>query len=397
MQGVLRTSGCLFILAAATFVEGAQAQTESDRPTIQDRRQELDEKYMVGPTAARELGFRIIWQADLNGDANRFDVVEGDVYAVTSGNRLIRLDRKNGDVVWTAVAADTNDKIWGITHGMPGPGDLSWGRNADDKLYVTTDPVVFVLDHASGSIIGRQPLDKVPSTEAIRSGAYLIYGTRTGQVMWHQYVVGHPWRANQLRGPVEHAPTLVGANNVVCGSDGGTVLMLDGKTVGRIWGDQILGNVSARIAAGDGLVFCPSDDQYLRAYDVATGRQQWKHLAKSPLDHAPFFFDAGSGDPRVLQWSDEEGLICLKARSTTAIQGTVVWTLPEAKGEILGVIDGQVAIWDDSAKTLRMLNVDQGRITKTVSLPAVQRIQLVEDSIYASGSDGRMIRLDPVR
>ena len=397
MQGVLRTSGCLFILAAATFVEGAQAQTESDRPTIQDRRQELDEKYMVGPTAARELGFRIIWQADLNGDANRFDVVEGDVYAVTSGNRLIRLDRKNGDVVWTAVAADTNDKIWGITHGMPGPGDLSWGRNADDKLYVTTDPLVFVLDHASGSIIGRQPLDKVPSTEVIRSGPYLIYGTRAGQVMWHQYVVGHPWRANQLRGPVVHAPTLVGANRVVCGSEGGTVLMLDGKTVGRIWGDQILGNVSARIASGDGLIFCPSDDQYLRAYDVATGRLKWKHLAKSPLDQAPFFFDAGSGTPRILQWSAEEGLICLEARSKAAIQGTVIWTLPEARGDILGVIDGQVAIWDDAAKTLRMLNVDQGRITKTISLPSVQRIRLVEDSIYASGSEGRMIRLDPVR
>ena len=43
------------------------------------------------------------------------------------------------------------------------------------------------------------------------------------------------------------------------------------------------------------------------------------------------------------------------------------------------------------------LNVDQGRVTKTVSLPAVLDLQLVEDSIYASGSDGRLIRLDPVR
>lgn len=397
MQGALRTSACLFILMAATAGEGLHAQSESGRSAIQDRREELDAKYAIGPTAARELGFRIVWQADLAGDADRLDVVEGDVYAVTPGNRLTRIDRRKGDVIWTAIAADANDEIWGITHGMPGPDDLSWGRNADDKLYVTSDPLVFVLDHASGSIIGRQPLDKVPSTEVVRSGPYLIYGTRTGQVMWHQYVVGHPWRANQLRGPVVHAPTLVGANRVVCGSDGGTVLMLDGKTVGRIWGDQILGGVSSRIASGDGMIFCPSDDQYLRAYDAGTGRLMWKHLAKSPLTEPPYVFDAGSAGPRVLQWSADEGLICLESRSKTAIQGTVVWTLPEARGEILGTIDGEVALWDGASKTLRMLNVDQGRVTKTVSLPAVLDLQLVEDSIYASGSDGRLIRLDPVR
>ena len=123
----------------------------------------------------------------------------------------------------------------------------------------------------------------------------------------------------------------------------------------------------------------------------------WKHLAKSPLTEPPYVFDAGSAGPRVLQWSADEGLICLESRSKTAIQGTVVWTLPEARGEILGTIDGEVALWDGASKTLRMLNVDQGRVTKTVSLPAVLDLQLVEDSIYASGSDGRLIRLDPVR
>ena len=397
MQGFLRTSGCLFLIVAATIGEDLRGQDRSEDAPPHTRRQELDDKYTVGPTAARELGYRIIWQADLGDDAQRFDVVEGDVYVITPGNRIARIDRKKGDVVWNAIAADPNDKIWGITQGMPGPGDLSWGRNADDKLYITTDPLVFVIDHASGSIIGRQPLDKVPSSEVVRSGPYLIYGTRTGQVIWHQYVVGHAWRANQLRGPVTHTPVLVGANRVACGSEGGTLLMLDGRTVGRIWGDQILGSVSAPVAAGDGLVFCASDDQYLRAYDVSNGRLQWKHLATSPLDQPPFFFDGGKSGPRILQWSEGEGLLCLEARSKTAIQGTVVWTLPDARGDTLGVIDGEVVLWDDDGKKLRMVDVDQGRITKTVALPEIIDIKLVDDSIYASGTDGRLIRLDPVR
>ena len=178
-------------------------------------------------------------------------------------------------MIWTAIAADANDEIWGITHGMPGPDDLV-GSQRRRKLYVTSDPLVFVLDHASGSIIGRQPLDK--TVDEVEVGPYLIYSTRTGQVMWHQYVVGHPWRANQLRGPVVPPPP--GRRQpVVCGSDGGTVLMLDGKTVGRIWGDQSSA-ASSRIASGDGMIFCPSDDQYLRAYDAGTGRLMWKHLAR---------------------------------------------------------------------------------------------------------------------
>ena len=42
------------------------------------------------------------------------------------------------------------------------------------------------------------------------------------------------------------------------------------------------------------------------------------------------------------------------------------------------------------------LNVTQGSVTQTIALPQVDEIHMEGDSIFATGTDGRVVRLDPV-
>jgi outer membrane protein assembly factor BamB len=385
-------------LAALATHATAVAQDADRDAELAARRAELDARFVIGPTAARELGHRIMWQTTVGAPVVRFDVFAGDVFTVDADNHLTRVDRGNGDQVWSITANDPNDRVWGITPGMPPSDGLPWGQNANDRLYLTCDPAVFEIDHATGAILGRQNLDKVPSTEVVRYENYLLFGTRTGQIVWHQYLVGQEWRANQLLGPITATPTLVGNSNVAVASRGGTVLLLDAKSAGRLWGDKVFSGVTAPLSSGGGYIFLAGDDQYLWAFDARTGRVMWRYFTESPLNTRPIYVPVpGTDKGMVMQWVETEGLVCLDANPGDTIEGKVLWRLPEARGEGLGLIGERLAVWDGDARILRLIDVTNGAVARTVAMPQVSDVRLVGDSIFATGDDGRLSRLDPVK
>ncbi len=384
------------VLALAALGTTATAQTDDRDAELASRRAELDQRYAFGPTAARQIGYRIAWQATIGDPIRRVDAFAGDVYALDSGNRLTRIDQATGDLIWTTTAADPNDRVWGVTPGIAPFNGLPWGQNDADRLYVTADPVVMELDYATGSVVGRQDLEKVPATDVIRFGSYLIFGTNNGQIVWHQFLVGQEWRANQLLGPIEATPTLVGSDNIAAASKGGTVLLLDAKSAGRVWGDKVFSGVSAPLTAGGGFVFVAGKDQYLWAFDARNGRTSWRYFTQSPLDTAPIYVDTAKGGV-VLQWVENEGLVCLEANPGDTIEGAARWRIPDARGEGIGMIGDRVVLWDAPNHDLRVVDLDQGAVTRKISLPQVSELSMIGDSILAVGEDGRIVRLDPAR
>jgi len=388
-------------LATAGVLSTPASAQDADRDAeLAARRAELDARYAFGPTAARSLGYRIGWQTTIGAPIVRFDVFAGDVYALDAGNRLTRVDRATGSQVWTVTACDANDRVWGVTPGLPPYDALPWGQNDGDRLYVTTDPVVFEIDHATGAVVGRQDLEKIPSTDVTRYGSYLIFGTRGGQVVWHQYLVGQEWRANQLLGPIVATPTMVGTDSIAVASQGGTVLLLDAKSAGRMWGDNVFDGVSAPLTAGGGRVFVAGEDQYLWAFDARTGRVAWRYFTESPLDTQPVHAIATvDGSPRgvVLQWVESEGLVCLEADPGDTIEGKIIWRLPDARGTAIGRIGDGVVLWDGDARVLRVIDAGLGAVSRQVDLPQVKDVRMIGDVIYANADDGRLLRLDPVR
>lgn len=384
------------VLAVAGVTSPVLAQDDDRDADLAGRRADLDARYAFGPTAARSIGYRIVWQATIDAPVRRFDSFAGDVYALDANNRLTRIDRATGDQIWTTTAADPNDRVWGVTPGMAPFNGLPWGQNDGDRLYVTTDPVVFEVDYTTGTIVGRQDLEKIPATDVVRFGNYLIFGTNNGQVVWHQYLVGQEWRANQLLGPIVATPTLVGSDNIAAASQGGTVLLLDAKSAGRLWGDKVFSGVSAPLTAGGGFVFVAGQDQYLWAFHARNGRTAWRYFTESPLTAAPIYVDTDAGGV-VLQWVESEGLVCLDADPGDTIEGSVRWRIPGARGAGVGMIGDRVVLWDAADHTLRLVDVAMGAVVKTVSLPQVVDLRMIGDSIVATGDDGRILRLDPAR
>ena len=373
----------------------ATALAQQSDPLAQERA-ELDRRYAVGPTAAGELGYRIVWQATIDTHGGELlDVrVEGnDVYAVARGNRMTRIDREDGNSIWTSTVADSQDMIWGITAGRTSASFNATGDAKPDpeKIYVTTDPVVMVVDYATGGIVGRQDLERIPSTDVLVFNQYLVFGTHSGRIVWHQFEVGHSWRANQLKGPILGNPIRVGDNDIAAASMGGTIVTLEGRTARRVWADKLFDGVSASLATGDNMVYAASKDQYLWAFDANSGKTRWRYFTERPLETPP-----ASIPGSVLQWVPNEGMVCLEADPGDSVEGVVRWKIADLKGVVIGMIHDEIAVFDPTTRTLHLVNNDQGAVTKSIPMPQVRYIEIIDGHIYITGDGGRVQRLDPI-
>ncbi len=345
----------------------------------------LDEQYLIGPTAARQVGYRIEFQTQVypDGDSGIRQVsVQGDsVFVLDGQNFLSRLLRNNGTVLWRIPVAAPIDEINGITF-LP----------SLDRVLLTVGGDVYVLDDDTGSILDKQDLGQIASTRPIVYGPFLIYGSRNGQVVWHSYEVGHTWRGYTVAPHMRLSPILVGDYIVTIGSNG-RVMVLDASAAAGLWDKQLLNRVDAEPTTGHGLVFIAGLDQYLWAIEIATGRTNWKYLTDTPLRQSPVNID-----DKVFQQIPNEGLLCFEARPNDAPGGVVSWVAPEVKGNVVGRERHRLFVWDDTNRRLTILDADRGGVVTAVDLPHIRHlfmIDKVDGDLFAAGDDGRVIRLVP--
>lgn len=364
---------------------GTSASSVADLPPAE----RLDATMLIGPTAARTLGYRIDWEADgvtVPGTALEWFRPSGDsVFTLDARNGIVRLRNDDGTRVWRSPVGGPIDRLYG---GQRVTGD------GEDRLYVLAEGDFFVVDVGNGVLIDRQPLDRVANTAPVRLGRYMIYGTRAGQIVWHQFAVGHPWRLNQTEGAIKATPLIVN-DDVLVVSTSGSIMMMDGRTAERLWSKRLLAGIAAGPAAGEGpdgrgLVFVAGEDQYLWALDRGTGTTVWKTFFESPLLSSPVLI----GD-RLFVQVPSEGLVCFEAFPADSVDGVRLWTSP-ATGDVIGQRGDRILVWDDASQTLTTLDAKRGGVVDRVSLPHVNRIKTsapVDGDLYASSKDGRVTRL----
>lgn len=359
------------------------AASEPARLTADD----LDRVMVIGPTAARQLGYRIDWEAKEvipAGRTIRLMQPAGDaLFVLDSVNDLARVKTSDGVRIWQAPVGDPVDNVLGINRVS----------SPSDRIFVTVEGAMLVLDAGNGGFISRDKLSRIASTGAVEAGNFLIYGGRAGEIVWQEFRVGHPWRVNAVDGSIEHRPVLVSDGrgaDIVAASTAGVVVVMDARTARTIWSKPLLANVSTRPAAGNGLAFVAGEDQYLWALRLADGSTAWKFFTDAPLTTGPVLL----GD-RLYQRIPSEGLVAFDAFQNDRPDGRKVWTSKDVKGEVIGRKGRNLLAWDGSSRTLSLVD-DRGGVVQSVVLPQVQQLVLtaeVDGDLYANAADGRVIKL----
>ena len=340
----------------------------------------LERQHVIGPDAARELNYRLDWQFLGAGKHLKHLSVQGDsVYALDDRNFLTRVKINDGTRLWQVPVAEIIEEILGVTV-------------VEGRVYISMGGAVLVLDAANGTQIDKRVLKTIASTSAVDAGQFLIYGSRSGQVVWLSRTVGQQWRSYQVSHFI-HLPPVIAEGYVVAIGAAGRIMVLNAGEASQVWGAQLLDEITAPPAIGNGAVYVAGLDQYLRAFDLASGRTLWKVLNESALTESPTVI----GD-RVFQHIPGEGLVCFNATPLDSPGGERLWQAADAKGNAITQRRNEVLVWDAKLRRLTVVDVARGSLIKTLDLPQAARVIVAGENnsdLYAASDDGRIVRLIP--
>lgn len=376
--------GCAGSGQRASTNATAETSTGTTKATPEQVMQEIEQRYVVGPLTARELGYQVQWQSHEAGRNLKVFRIAGDsVFALDERNFLTRLERETGRRVWRVPVAEPIQEIIDVTY-------------IDDAVYLTAGGRLLVLDAATGTQIGLQRLERIASTGPVHAGQYLIYGGRNGQLIWHSHEVAFQWRAYQISPSINIPPLLVQpdpweAGYVVAVGNNGRVAVLDAGSATMLWSKQLLSSVVAQPAASPAAVYVAGLDQHVWAYDLLSGRALWRYLTDTPLVDSPVLV----GD-RLYQQIPSQGIVCFDALPQDSPGGNIVWVAEGVPGNVIAQRGNRVLVWHESQRLLTVLDGTNGGVVDRKTLE--DAMQLVAGDVggaeaFAISEDGRVVRL----
>jgi len=344
---------------------------------------DLDRVYIVGPSVAREIGYRIDWQhpGTAGRPAEHLLVADDSLFTLDGRNVLSRHLLDSGDRLWSdPVERDTVEFL-----------GMNWVPD-EARVYLTSGSTLYGIDATGGGLV-KQDLQRVANTQPLRFGQFLVYGGRQGELVWHSYRIGAYWRGYQIAPTVQVPPVISDGVVVVVGADG-RVMAISATTTQQIWSYRALEPIVAPPAVHDGTVFVSSLDQHVRAFDLFSDRGPlWQHLVDRELRDAPVALD-----DRVYQNVPGRGLLCLEARPLDQPGGVVVWQADGTGGSVITRSNGRLFLWDGEARRLEVVDPRLGALVDAYDLPQVRELRatsLDEGDLIGTGDDGRIIRLVP--
>jgi outer membrane protein assembly factor BamB len=226
-------------------------------PETQKVIQQLDQQYVIGPTAGGEMDYRIDWQFDVTARSTLQGMaLRGDsLYTLDDQNFLTRLRVTDGHQVWREQAAEAVVRIVSV-------------NVADDRVYLNAGSEMLVFDVANGTQVAKWSLDKIAATPPVEYGPYFIYGARTGEIVWVSRQIGFMSSAYYISQSIRVPPVIKDDALSAVGNDG-EVVVLNAANARRLWGKKLLEPVVCKPVIGEGMLYVAGQDQYLWGYDLA--------------------------------------------------------------------------------------------------------------------------------
>lgn len=359
--------------------------------------------FLLEPGVGRAIGLETVWQSKVflgaNPHASALFITEGDsVFVVDDGCHLSRVLIANGSTVWSHGCGRATDRVLDVDRAQY-IARLSAGRNGEltpptalDEVLVTLDAAIASFDAHSGNLTQTQQLERFPTTRSIVHGRYLIFGARGGQLVWQQYAIGHLWKCNEVGGAILSRPIVVG-DSIAAASTTGDILVVDPDTTRQVWRGKTAGAIKGSLAEGGGAVYAASADQSIHAFESATGKLRWRHLAGVPLE-----CDLYCDGERVYAQIPGQGLVALLSRPAGMLESMVSWKA-SVPGNAICRVGHRLLVWDQPTTTLTALDAATGLVEGRATLPSCVALELssfVDPSIFLLGADGTVQRLDAI-
>lgn len=378
----------LLLLTVATF-----SSANSTPPTAE----ELDQMFLVGPTAVSSIGMRTVWQSKVtlqgNESAKSLYVAGGDSFFVEdSGCHMSRVLISDGRSLWKNACGRVTDRVRGVNRVVNGKLD---------EVLITLDHAIIGLDAATGALAHGNKLTRFPLTSGVVYGKHLIFGAKGGQVVWQQYVIGYFWMANELGGIIDQPPILIQSDDgatIAAASSSGQVALLDADTTRQIWRKTLGGAIKGTLGVGANAIYAACEDRSISALEVSNGNLRWRYQTTQPLSSDVFC----DGELVYLQVNGE-GLLALQAKpladdATFSRDGVMKWKCMVA-GKPLCKVGSRILLWDLASHTLTTVETSNGIVVAAITLPKVAQVAVtgpLDPDMFLMNTNGTVQRCETI-
>ena len=343
----------------------------------------------------RDISYRIDWVNQKTSHDLRLVTISGDnLFAVDTFDHLVSYDIDTGSSLWSSPVGNHIYRLLGINT-----------NEAAGQVYVNAVGAIFIFETATGNLPTRaaheveeatdKPVQKLnwsANTPGIMVGPILLYGSRNGELVWHDCSIGFSSRTYAIGTSMQTTPAVSGGI-VIATAGEGSVAAVDLKSARALWLIKLLDAVVATPVISNGTVYIAGKDQYLRAIDLYTGRPRWKFLTTAELTDPPYL----AGDA-LYQRVPGVGLISFKA-APPDITGEKRWTAKNVRGLVsTTATNGRLLCWDQENRILQEVDPAFGSITSTLELPSVRELLVdnsVQGNLYLVTDDDAIIKLIP--
>lgn len=338
------------------------------------------EAFPIDAAAWARLGYRWDWTGfptlGPGETLERVDVYPDIIVAQETGSGVSVLEAANGSQRWSSTLTSPLTKFVGnVRYADPAAGDV---------LLASSESEVFWLAVATGTLVNRQPLDKVVNTRPLIVGDTAVYGTPSGEIFAH-------WLARGLKTWGFGTPAAVEqdilpiAPGIVCAINQAGQVILLGERGGLQSRAEIFGAPGAPPAVGNGMIFIASVDQSLYAYS-ANGTQAWRLRTNAPLRDRPVFHDG------VLYCTiPERGLSAFDAAT-----GRELWSNKTIGGHVHGMRRGRLLVHD--GQTVATLDLKNGATVESIQVQGLSELMsdtFVDGPLYAASTSGVIAKFLP--
>lgn len=370
------TSGC------KTGQQTSRSNGQQDARTAAQRDAEvlaaLEQEYAIGPKAARRLGYRLGWQApDAGKNTTLISPQQDSVFVLSSNKNLQRL------------TAETGTRIWSITAGTPAANILGINYlKTNERVYITHIGEITSISAATGALTsdeGRSPIQSLQwmaNTGPVLFQDNFIYGSKGGDLVWQAFNIGYSYKAFNIGEFIDIKPMLAG-DLLIGVARSGEVAAMDARLVKLRWKQKLLGQIVASPATNGSVLYVSCMDQYLRAFDVASGRLLWRALTETPLGISPVVIDEA-----VYQQIPGTGLASYEALPVNRYDGKRLWVAKDVHGEVLTKREGRLLVWDKDNRVLDVVSESTGVVESRMELDDVQMV------VSDKQDNGRLYVLD---
>ncbi|MBL7152570.1 MAG: PQQ-binding-like beta-propeller repeat protein [Phycisphaerae bacterium] len=334
-------------------------------------RGQADSRHLVSPELLRQVGLEIVWDNELPirkaEKLKKLQIVGKRVYALSSRNYLMSLDRKTGKNVFSKYAAPVGQPV------------------AEPVLY--EDELI--------SVLGNRLVEMSERTGEKLRVVQLEYGITCPPARNKQflYLSGVDRRLHVLKESNRVQVFEVAADNnsminsiiaaddfVVFGTDAGNVIRMQPDKPVRLWQFDAAGGIAGRLVLDGASLFFASRDTNVYRVGLENGKLAWKYQVAGIPKKAPRVTKAV-----VYQYIRKKGVTAIDKR-----RGVLLWTVPdglellaEAKGKAYVMTENKTLVVMDNATAKRQYSIPFEQVSRYAC-------NTVDSKIYVGDDRGRI-------